>query len=40
LGAGLPVNVPVDAIVITPTAGDFYAATYVGGVFHYTVPAE
>jgi photosystem II stability/assembly factor-like uncharacterized protein len=40
LGAGLPVNVPVDAIAITPTAGDLYAATYGGGVYHYTVPAE
>jgi len=40
LGAGLPANVPVDAIAITPTAGDLYAATYGGGVYHYTVPAE
>jgi hypothetical protein len=40
LGAGLPVNVPVDAIAITPTAGDLYAATYGGGVYHYTVPPE
>jgi photosystem II stability/assembly factor-like uncharacterized protein len=40
LGAGLPANVPVKAIAITPTAGDLYAATYGGGVYHYTVPAE
>lgn len=40
LGAGLPVNVPVDAIAITPSAGDLYAATYGGGVYHYTVPPE
>jgi hypothetical protein len=40
LGAGLPANMPVDAIAITPTAGDLYAATYGGGVYHYTVPAE
>jgi hypothetical protein len=39
LGAGLPVNVPVKAIAITPTAGDLYAAAY-GGFYHYTVPSE
>ncbi len=40
LGAGLLANVPVKTIAITPTAGDLYAATYGGGVYHYTVPPE
>jgi photosystem II stability/assembly factor-like uncharacterized protein len=38
MNAGLPVNVPIFALAITPTANILYAGTFGGGVYSFTNP--
>jgi hypothetical protein len=38
MNAGLPLNVPIFALAMTPTANILYAGTFGAGVYSFTNP--